>query len=144
MNGKQILQTLDQEDILGEVGRRLLKNWQLFPETEKEIEYWIEGLAEPAQAIATSSLVGNDDEKAISEWIEQSEQEYMRKLLDCIDIRKAKIQMRNPGGNASKGAKTYSMTLPAKWMQEIGITEENRVVTLSFDGKKIIIEKMEE
>lgn len=138
---KKILQTLKNESLLNVVGEMILEKQNLFPNTIQNIEDWIKGEVNPLQAIATSSLAGADDEQAIEEWISAEEQDIMRKLLQGYDIRTAKIQVRNPGGNASKNAKSYSMTIPASWMQRMGITEEDREVILSFDGEKIIIEK---
>ena len=45
------------------------------------------------------------------------------------------------GGNASKGSLNYRVSIPTPWMQEWGISENDREVKLSFDGEKIIIEK---
>ncbi len=138
------LQILKSEHLLNKVGETMLEKQNLFPRTIQGIEDWSKGEANPLQAIATSSLVGADDELTIQEWVAEEEQDTMRKLLQGIDIRVAKVQVRHPGGNASKGSKTYSMTLPSSWMQEIGITEEDREVEIKFDGNKIIIEKENE
>lgn len=47
------------------------------------------------------------------------------------------------GGTAGKDSKTYKVSIPSKWANELGITKENRSVTLTFtDDKKIIIEKI--
>ena len=62
-------------------------------------------------------------------------------MKNKMDIRTAKVQVRNPGGNASRNARSYSITLPPTWMKELGITDDDREVKLSFDGKKIEINK---
>ncbi|GAA0865970.1 AbrB/MazE/SpoVT family DNA-binding domain-containing protein [Paraclostridium tenue] len=56
------------------------------------------------------------------------------------EIRKLKILFTKPGGNASKGSVSTRITLPVKWIKELGITPDNREVKTSFDGKKITIE----
>lgn len=56
--------------------------------------------------------------------------------------RDANVIISKPGGNSSKGAITYKITLPVPWLKEWDITNDNRLVTLTFtDDKKIIIEK---
>lgn len=56
--------------------------------------------------------------------------------------RDARIQINKPGGTAGKGSKTYRITLPNTWIQQIGITEEDRAVTLKLtEDNKILIEK---
>lgn len=58
-----------------------------------------------------------------------------------MDKRKAKVQVSNPGGNASTGSRRYTLTLPSVFMKEFGITEDDRDILISFDGNKIIIER---
>ena len=56
--------------------------------------------------------------------------------------RKAKVMVASPGGTASKTSKTYRITLPNNWVRDMGITEDDRDVNISFtDDKKILIEK---
>lgn len=59
-----------------------------------------------------------------------------------MEERKAKILFNRSGGTASKGGITNRVTLPTKWIKEMGITEDNREVFLSFDGQKITIQKL--
>lgn len=57
--------------------------------------------------------------------------------------RDANVIIGKPGGNSSKGAITYRVTLPVPWLKEWNITADNRLVSLTFtDDKKIIIEKI--
>jgi len=44
---------------------------------------------------------------------------------------------------AGSGSTTFRATLPAVWIREMGLNENNRELTLTFDGKRIIIEKDE-
>lgn len=57
------------------------------------------------------------------------------------ESRNVKILINSAGGNASKNAKTYRVSLPAKWMHELGINQENRNVVLTFDGQQIVMER---
>lgn len=59
------------------------------------------------------------------------------------ESRNYKIAIGKPGGTAGRGAKNYRISLPTSWMKEMGITEEDRNVKISFDGNKITIEKIE-
>ena len=56
------------------------------------------------------------------------------RILRCL-INKA-------GGNSGAGSKTYRTTLPSAWMKELGVTEADRDLELTFDGEKIIIKKI--
>ena len=55
--------------------------------------------------------------------------------------RKAKMLMGNPGGNAGKGASYYRVGIPPVWAQMMGVSAEERDLLLTFDGKRVIIEK---
>ena len=54
----------------------------------------------------------------------------------------AKIIFNRSGGTAGSGGITNRITIPTTWVKEMGITEERREVNISFDGEKIIIEKV--
>ena len=58
------------------------------------------------------------------------------RILRCL-INKA-------GGNSGAGSKTYRTTLPATWMKELGVTEADRELELTFDREKaeIVIKKV--
>ena len=57
------------------------------------------------------------------------------------EIRKAKILMGSPGGNAGKGASYYRVGIPPVWAQAMGVSSEDRDILLTFEGNRIIIEK---
>lgn len=59
-----------------------------------------------------------------------------------MEERKAKVTFNKSGGTASKGGVTNRITIPTSWAKEMGITQENREVTLTFDGEKIIVKKL--
>ena len=58
-----------------------------------------------------------------------------------MEKRRRDVQIGKPGGNASKNAKNYRISIPTPWMQALGITAEDKAVTMMFDGKQIVIEK---
>lgn len=58
-----------------------------------------------------------------------------------MKARKAKLIVSKSGGTASKAGVTFRATLPTAWVREMGLGEDSRDITLTFDGSKIIIEK---
>lgn len=62
-----------------------------------------------------------------------------------MEERIVKMTITKPGGNASKNAKAYRVTIPPLWAKHIGITEDNRTISISLlDENKIMIEKIKE
>lgn len=59
-----------------------------------------------------------------------------------MDKRILKILFNKTGGNASKNSYSYKISVPAAWVKEMEITSEDREITATFDGEKIIIEKL--
>ena len=55
--------------------------------------------------------------------------------------RKAKILINKAGGTAGADAKNYRVALPSAWINELGIDEKSREVTLQFDGESITIRR---
>ena len=47
-------------------------------------------------------------------------------------------------GKDGRGADNFKISLPAKWLREMGISHDNREVRLVYDSheKKIVIEKI--
>lgn len=58
------------------------------------------------------------------------------------EIRKAKMLMGKPGGNAGKGASYYRVGIPPVWAQALGVSSESRDLLLTFEGNRVIIEKV--
>ena len=58
-----------------------------------------------------------------------------------MEQRKATISISAAGGTAGKGAKTYKLTLPSAWVNELGLNALHREVTLSFNGESITVSK---
>lgn len=81
---KEVLRELSKGDLLNEVGRILVEQPELFPETFYEMERYFEGMDEEKilDQLATSSLVGADDEIAIEQWIAEDEQETMYQIIN--------------------------------------------------------------
>ena len=47
------------------------------------------------------------------------------------------------GGTAGKNSVNYKISLPADMVKELGITPEDRAVTVEMENKKIVIKKKE-
>lgn len=60
------------------------------------------------------------------------------------DIKKAKVIFNKSGGTASRNGITNRVTIPTSWIQEMGITHEDREVILRFENGVITIEKCED
>ena len=54
--------------------------------------------------------------------------------------RKGKLLISQAGGTASKNSKTYKISIPSSWVQEMGLNENNRDVELVFENNMICIE----
>lgn len=57
------------------------------------------------------------------------------------NIRQLKVMFNKSGGNAGKGAYSPKISLPKVWLDEMGVTLDDREVKVTFEDKKIIIEK---
>ena len=54
-----------------------------------------------------------------------------------METRSAKLIVNKSGGTASEKSKTYRVTIPNSWVEQLGISEDNREIELSFDGSEI-------
>lgn len=54
---------------------------------------------------------------------------------------KRNVMIAKVGGTAGKNSKNYRISLPADMVRELGVTEEDRSVTLTCEDRKIVIEK---
>lgn len=61
---------------------------------------------------------------------------------DEMERRIARVNSSMAGGTAGAGSKTHKVTIPSRWINRMGITDENREVELAFDGDRIIITKI--
>lgn len=60
-----------------------------------------------------------------------------------METRKANVIVGNAGGNTGKSSNNYKISIPNQWINEMGISKDNREVSISFDGEKIMISKKE-
>ena len=58
-----------------------------------------------------------------------------------MENRISKVNISAAGGTASQGAKTCKVTIPNAWLEQLGVTGEEREVVLSFDGESITLRK---
>lgn len=56
-----------------------------------------------------------------------------------LDFIKRNIMINKVGGNASKSAVNYRISLPAEWIKKLGVSVEDRTVQLEFKNNTIII-----
>lgn len=59
-----------------------------------------------------------------------------------MEKRILKIMMNKAGGTAGKNSYNCRVSLPNSWINEMGITKEDREVNVTFENGKIIIEKL--
>ena len=57
---------------------------------------------------------------------------------------KRNVIFNKAGGNASKNSYTYKINLPADMVRELGVTEEDRSVTLTCENGILTIKKAPE
>ncbi len=58
------------------------------------------------------------------------------------ESRVLKIMFNKSGGTASKNSYAPKLSIPKSWLDEMNIDLDDREVKLSFDGEKIVIEKL--
>lgn len=58
-----------------------------------------------------------------------------------MEVREGKVIFNKSGGTSGQGGYTTRVTLPILWIKQMGISQEDREVKISFDGNRIIIEK---
>lgn len=81
------LRRLNESDLLNQVGRILAEQPELFPNTLFDMETYFEGTCIEfiEDQLATSSLVGADNEKAIKEWVADNDEWQMYFIIDIED-----------------------------------------------------------
>ena len=57
-----------------------------------------------------------------------------------MEKRKLRVIFNKSGS----GSTTTRLTLPKTWIDQLGVKEWNKIVDVSFDGEKIVIEKTKE
>ncbi len=58
-----------------------------------------------------------------------------------MEKRIGNVIIQAPRGTASKNSSTYKVSLPSAWIKEMGITDSDRQIELTFDGTAITISK---
>ena len=58
-------------------------------------------------------------------------------MVIVMERRIANLIVGKAGGTAGKDSKTYKVSLPSKWVAELGLTDTK--MEISFDGERIII-----
>ena len=58
-----------------------------------------------------------------------------------MENRISKVNISRAGGTASQGAKTCKVTIPNVWLEQLGVTSDEREVVLSFDGETVTLRK---
>lgn len=66
---------------------------------------------------------------------------FLMKEGKLMEVRDAKVIFNKSGGTSSQGGYTTRVTIPISWIKQMGISPDDREITISFDGEKIIIEK---
>lgn len=61
--------------------------------------------------------------------------------MAAAEERKMRVMVNKVGGNAGSTSVNYRVSLPNTWVQELGISKDDREVTMRFDGKEIVITK---
>ena len=67
--------------------------------------------------------------------------DFLIEEIKPIETRLLNVIFSKPGGTASKNSYSTRISIPIKFLNDMGISEEERDVIASFDGKKIIIQK---
>ncbi len=57
-----------------------------------------------------------------------------------MDKRSTRLIINKSGGTSSKDGKTYRVTIPNTWVEQLGLGENKRNITVAFDGDRIILE----
>lgn len=57
------------------------------------------------------------------------------------ETRNANMIIAKAGGNASQNAYNCKVSIPKVWADKMGISPEDKSLTLEFDGESIVIRK---
>ena len=75
--------------------------------------------------------------KANFQYVDYSLRICYNSLGDSMKKRLAKLIVGKAGGTAGKDSKTYKVSLPNKWVDELGLADSK--IEIAFDGERIII-----
>lgn len=156
---EEVLKLAFVENVVDEYNERAewqeLPNWDelTFEEKAKEIEEYtasddIAGVlcfdTEDKAAKYKQNVL--NELKELEKEIEYSHAEqdregcYRKVYVKALESREAKLIVNKAGS----GSTTFRSTLPQTWIRQMGLSEENRNLVLSFDGKKITIENKDD
>lgn len=62
-------------------------------------------------------------------------------MKNMIEERNMRLIIVKAGGTAGKNSLTYKISLPSKWVKEMGFSLEDRNAVIAFDGEQITIKK---
>lgn len=57
------------------------------------------------------------------------------------EMRTLKVLFNHASGNASKNSYSPKLSLPMKFLKDMGISPDERTIVATFDGEKIVIQK---
>lgn len=57
--------------------------------------------------------------------------------------RELKVMFNKSGGTASKNSYSPKISIPKSWLDDMGVTLEDREIIASYENNKITIEKKE-
>lgn len=55
--------------------------------------------------------------------------------------RELKVMFNKSGGNTSKNSYSPKLSIPKSWLDDMGVTLDDREIIASYEDKKIIIKK---
>ncbi|PRR85504.1 hypothetical protein [Clostridium luticellarii] len=58
-----------------------------------------------------------------------------------METKDLNVSFNKSGGTAGSGGMTARVIFPIKWIREMDITPDDRKLKVTFDGKRIILEK---
>lgn len=58
-----------------------------------------------------------------------------------MEKRTLRVIFNKSGGNASKNSFTTRITVPKSWLDDMGVTQDNREIVATFDGRAVTIRK---
>lgn len=58
-----------------------------------------------------------------------------------IEKRNANMIIAKAGGNASQNSYNCKVSIPKTWSDKLGVSIDDKALSLEFDGKSIIIRK---
>ena len=64
-----------------------------------------------------------------------------RILIGMIETRTANMIIAKAGGNASQNAYNCKVSIPKIWADKLGVSPNDKTLSLQFDGNSIIIRK---